>query len=82
MKFNLKTPTALMITCFVFTIIHVTGQTVPIGKYKTTNYPKDRAIINSIKNSFGKSLSLDDDYVGIGADGKMSFGIPSNFKLL
>ena len=46
------------------------------------NYPKDIAIINSIKNSFGKSLSLDDDYVGIGADGKMSFGIPSNFKLL
>lgn len=63
-----------------FMTLHVVGQTVPAGKYDTTNYPKDRKIINSIKNSFDKSLSLNDDYVGIGADGKMSFGIPAELQ--
>ena len=56
------------------------GQIVPAGKYDTTNYPGDRKIINSIKNSFDKSLSLNDDYVGIGADGKMSFGIAAELE--
>ena len=60
--------------------LNVVGQTVPAGKYDTTNYPNDRKIINSIKNSFDKSLSLYDDYVGIGADGKMSFGIPAELQ--
>ena len=64
----------------VFMTLKVVGQTVPAGKYNTTNYPKDRKIINSIKNSFDKSLSLNDDYIGIGADGKMSFGIPAELQ--
>lgn len=56
------------------------GQQVPFGKYDTINYPKDRAIITGIKNSFDKSLSLNDNYVGIGADGKMSFGIHAELQ--
>ena len=65
---------------FVFMTIKVFGQTVPAGKYDTTNYPKDRIIINAITNSFDKSLSLNDNYIGIGADGKMSFGIPAELQ--
>jgi hypothetical protein len=64
----------------VFMNLKGVGQIVPAGKYDTTNYPKDRKIINSIKNSFDKSLSLNDDYVGIGADGKMSFGVPAELQ--
>ncbi len=64
----------------IFINLKLVAQTVPVGKYDTTNYPKDRKFINSIKNSFDKSLSLNDDYVGIGADGKMSFGIPAELQ--
>lgn len=62
------------------TTFKVVGQGVPTGKYDTTNYPEDRKTINAISNSFDKSLSLNDDYVGIGADGKMSFGISEELQ--
>ena len=58
----------------IFITLKAAAQKVPFGKYDTTNYPRDRKIINSIQNSFDKSLSLNDNYVGIGADGKISFG--------
>ena len=77
--FKLSQTTMLLIFIFL-TTLNVVGQTVPIGKYDTTNYPKDREIINSINNSFDKSLSLNDNYIGIGADGKMSFGIQSELE--
>lgn len=64
----------------VFTTLNVVAQNIPAGKYDTTNYPKDRKIINSIKNSFDKSLSLNGNYVGIGADGKISYGIPAELQ--
>ncbi len=72
----------LIITFFAlaFMTLKVAGQMVPAGKYDTTNYPKDRKIINAIKNSFDKSWSLNDNYVGIGADGKMSFGVAAELQ--
>jgi len=81
MKSIFKPSQTTMLLIFIFsTTLNVVGQTVPVGKYDTTNYPKDREIINSINNSFDKSLSLNDNYVGIGADGKMSFGIQSELE--
>lgn len=71
---------ALFVVTYFFFTSGAMSQKVPYGKYNTTNYPKDRAIINSIKNSFDKSLSLNDNYVGIGADGKMSFGVPAELQ--
>ena len=64
----------------VMVSLKVVGQIVPAGKYNTANYPKDRKIINAIQNSFDKSLSLNDNYVGIGADGKMSFGTSAELQ--
>ena len=81
MKLIYKTSQTTIILIFiVFMTLKTVGQAVPLGKYDTANYPKDRKIINSIKNSFDKSLSLNDDYIGIGADGKMSFGIPAELQ--
>lgn len=81
MKLIDKTILRAMIFIFIaFMSFKAVGQNVPAGKYDTTNYPEDRKIINSIKNSFDQSLSLNDDYVGIGADGKMSFGIPEELQ--
>ena len=72
-----------MTTVFLFMFFITSkaiAQIIPTGKYDTTNYPKDRKIINSIQNSFDKLWSLNDDYVGIGADGKMSFGVPAELQ--
>lgn len=76
---NTSQVTITMMVVFLMTF-KVVGQVVPTGKYNTTNYPEDRKTINAIRNSFDKSLSLNDDYVGIGADGKMSFGIPEELQ--
>ena len=75
-----STKSKLFLLIFICISLKVAAQQVPIGKYNTTNYPKDRAIINSITNSFDKSLSLNDNYIGIGADGKMSFGVPAELQ--
>jgi uncharacterized ion transporter superfamily protein YfcC len=81
MKQNEKTQkVAITFLVFVFITFKVFGQMVPVGKYDTTNYPQDRKIINAITNSFDKSLSLNDNYIGIGADGKMSFGIAAELQ--
>ena len=62
MKFNTKTlQTTITFLIIVLMTLKVVGQTVLVGKYDTTNYPKDRKIINNISNIFDKSLSLNDD---------------------
>lgn len=76
----IKTSPIAMTFMIVLLSLKVVGQIVPAGKYNTTNYPKDRKIINAIQNSFDKSLSLNDNYVGIGADGKMSFGTSAELQ--
>ena len=81
MNLNIKTlQTTITILIIVLTTLKVVGQTVPIGKYDTTNYPKDRKIINDISNIFDKSLSLNDNSVSIGADGKISYGIEAELQ--
>ena len=81
MKFiTTATKPKLFLLLFIFISIQAAAQQVPFGKYDTISYPKDRAIINSITNSFDKFLSLNDNYVGIGADGKMSFGVPAELQ--
>ena len=79
-KINNTPKTIITFLVVIFMTFKVVGQTVPAGKYDTTNYPNDRKIINAITNSFDKSLSLNDNYVGIGADGAMSFGIPAELQ--
>lgn len=57
-----------------FITLKAAAQIPPFGKYDTTNYAKDRKMINSITNIFDKSLSLNGNTVTIGADGKISYG--------
>jgi hypothetical protein len=56
------------------------GQVPPPGKYDTTNYPEDRAFINSISNIFDPSLSLNDNSISIGADGSIAYGLEEEFQ--
>lgn len=56
------------------------GQVPPPGKYDTTNYPEDRAFIQSISNIFDPSLSLNDNSISIGADGSIAYGLEEELK--
>ena len=75
-----KTTKAMILLLIAFLNFNAIAQIPPAEKYNTTNYPKDRKIIQSISNSFDKSLSLNDNYVGIGADGKISYGVPAELE--
>lgn len=68
------------IVIVVFFSIKVVGQVPPPGKYDTTNYPEDRAFINSISNIFDPSLSLNDNSISIGADGSIAYGLEEEFQ--
>ncbi|MBC7523355.1 MAG: hypothetical protein H7239_02810 [Flavobacterium sp.] len=70
----------LIFFIIALTTLKVTAQIVPEGKYNTTDYPKDRKIINAITNIFDKSLSLNDNSVSIGADGTISYGIDEELQ--
>jgi hypothetical protein len=81
MKQNTKTlQTTITFMIIVLMTLKMAGQAVPAGKYNTTNYPKDRKIINAISNIFDKSLSLNDNSVSIGADGTISYGIDEELQ--
>ncbi|MEP6712264.1 MAG: hypothetical protein ABJA37_07610 [Ferruginibacter sp.] len=55
-------------------------QVVPPGKFNVTNYPKDRAAIDAIRNKFDSTFSLNDNYVGIGAEGMIYYGKMAELK--
>ncbi len=56
------------------------AQTVPAGKYPTTDYPDDRRALALIGNVFDPALSLNDNYVGIGAEGRFYYGTAAELK--
>ncbi|MEP7253402.1 MAG: hypothetical protein ABI683_13505 [Ginsengibacter sp.] len=52
-----------------------------IDKYDTTNYPKDRKAIEAIKGIREDSMHfLNDDYIGVGAEGKAYYGYKDEIK--
>jgi len=56
------------------------AQTVPAGKYPTTDYPEDRKQLALIGNVFDPALSLNDNYVGVGAEGRFYYGTAAELK--
>ena len=56
------------------------AQTVPAGKFTTTDYPEDRKQLALIGNVFDPALSLNDNYVGVGAEGRFYYGTAEELK--
>jgi len=50
------------------------AQTVPTDKYATTDYAEDRKTLDAVGNVFDPALSLNDNYVGVGAEGRCYYG--------
>lgn len=72
-KRNLK---IFIITTFIlfFTSTIVMAQVPPAGKYNTTNYPEDRKAIEALGMLKDSAVHLNDDYIAVGPEGKISYG--------
>ena len=70
----------VMLVIMATIAFHAKAQVVPAGKYTVTDYPKDRAAINAIRNNFDNTHSLNDNYVGIGAEGMIYYGKVAELK--
>lgn len=70
----------VMVVIMASIALHTEAQVVPAGKFNVTNYPKDRKAIDAIRNNFDSTYSLNDDYVGIGAEGMIYYGKMAELK--
>ena len=52
----------------------VMAQVPPTGKYNTTNYPEDRKAIEALTEVQDSTVYLNDDYIAVGPEGKVSYG--------
>ena len=71
--FNFKTVLVNAI-CIIFISINGRAQIPPAGKYNTTNYPEDRKAIATLEMIQDSSIFLNDDYISVGAEGRVYYG--------
>ena len=65
----------MLMSIILFFLLHIaTAQVPPIGKYNTTNYPKDRKAIEVVSTKMDTSQFLNDDIIAVGPEGKVSYG--------
>ena len=69
-----KATTALLIIITLACTSMVTMAQPPAGKYNTTDYPEDRKAIELIKRLPDSLQHLNDDYIAVGPEGKISYG--------
>jgi len=62
---------------FIIMLLHtstVIAQVPPPGKYNTTNYPEDRKAIEALNAIGDSTIYLNDDYIAVGPEGRVSYG--------
>ncbi len=69
-KLKMMMATAIMLLSTVYAI----AQVPPAGKYNITNYPEDRKAIEALNAAQDNSQYLNDDYIAVGPEGKVSYG--------
>ena len=65
-----------MITVVIlfFTSKILMAQVPPEGKYNTSNYSEDRKAIEALQMISGSTVYLNDDYIAVGPEGRVSYG--------
>jgi len=58
----------------LFSSTCITAQIPPADKYNTTNYPEDRKAIEALGMINDSSVYLNDDYIAVGPEGRVSYG--------
>ena len=79
-KQKIITRLTIVLLIIVSIVTKLSAQVPPPGKYDTSNYPKDRQLIMAIRNNFDTALSLKDNYVGVGAGGRIVYGKAAHLK--
>ncbi|MEP6926631.1 MAG: hypothetical protein ABI834_03290 [Ginsengibacter sp.] len=79
-KQKIITRLIIVLVFIVSVFTKAAAQVPPAGKYDTSNYPQDRKLITAIRNNFDSSLSLNDNYVGVGAGGRIIYGKAAHIK--
>jgi len=66
----------IMITVIIlfFVSTSIMAQVPPAGKYNTTNYPEDRKAIEALGMINDSTVYLNDDYIAVGPEGRVSYG--------
>jgi Domain of unknown function (DUF4440) len=65
-----------MVTAIImfFISVNTMAQVPPVGKYNTTNYPEDRKAIEALGMINDSTAYLNDDYIAVGPEGRVSYG--------
>ncbi len=58
----------------LFASAGIKAQVPPTGKYNTTNYTADRKAIEVLEMKNDSSIYLNDDYIAVGPEGRVSYG--------
>lgn len=75
MKLHLNYRTIMFMSIIVFLKSNIVMAQIPTaGKYNTTNYPKDRKAIEALGYLQDSTVYLKDDYISVGAEGKVYYG--------
>ena len=66
----------IMVTAIIVLFVSTTtmAQVPPTGKYNNTNYPEDRKAIEALGMINDSTVYLNDDYIAVGPEGKVSYG--------
>ncbi len=66
----------ILATAIIMLFVSTTtmAQVPPAGKYNTNNYPDDRKAIEALGVINDSTVYLNDDYIAVGPEGKVSYG--------
>jgi hypothetical protein len=66
----------ILVTAIIVLFVSTTtmAQVPPAGKYNTTNYPEDRKAIEALVMINDSAVYLNDDYIAVGPEGRVSYG--------
>ncbi len=64
----------LSVIFMLFLSTGITAQIPPADKYNITNYPEDRKAIEALGMINDSTVYLNDDYIAVGPEGKVSYG--------
>ena len=70
----IKLQMMLAAVMMMLSTVYAIAQVPAPGKYNTTSYPEDRKAIEALNTSKDNSQYLNDDYIAVGPEGKVSYG--------
>ena len=72
-QFNFK---MILVTTIILLFVSSTtrAQVTPAGKYNNTNFPEDRKAIEALGMAKDSTVHLNDDYIAVSTEGKVSYG--------